>query len=215
MKNFMIRNSLIALFLIISGCSAGISGLDRDFSVKNEKIEAIAIIKIDSSSEGAEVTKVRFKKFGLDKDGLYDRFIFTDKDNTSDVVSTADGYFVFKVNVVSDGTANTFDSIYETNKINSNEKLYYSTDCGGEMMAFQIKEPGIHYLGELSYKEEVSPIGEVKLEYKVNYNQTELKQFLAKHHPNINVNNIKKSEIKKYWNRTQCPPGTTYITITI
>lgn len=213
--NFHFKNiGLVAITTIFWGCSAGISQVTPT-NINLDKVnnkEAIAVIKLSprKTIDGYPENLLQFRNRGMDKDGFYQRFMRFDDSNLSNV-STKERYAIFKIDVTGTKEAKVVEALHEYDPITQKVKFITGGGCGGELLTVQISEPGIYYLGDLSYGKSVTRIGEVKFEFSVDTNLDAVIPYLKKQYPQIPSDKIKIAPIKSYWDRSKCAPNVIYI----
>lgn len=207
------RMAVVIFTIMLGGCSAGITAIDKSYKLQNDGNDAVAIIRILPKDADKVPSLLQFRKLGLDEKGLYNRPFLGDDSNLSTIQPAGDGYFIFRVELVSESVANRLSVIQEQSKSTNKKRIAHAAGCGGQDFAFQVMEPGLHYLGDFSYAETVSPIGEVKFTYDVKVDENALNKFLSENYPNLDTTNIKHSLVKEYWNRSTCAPQTIYVSI--
>lgn len=202
---------ILAVLALLTACSAGIHPIQKSYQYQpGQKAEAIAILKANPSDPDFKTHLLQFRILGLDEKGLYQRFLSGDDSKLSNITSQ-DAYFIFKVDLMSKGTANAITYIGDKAVSGEGSRALYGTDCGGESFNFQITAPGIYYLGDLTYSQETSTIGEVKFAYELTSNLPELTRYLTAHYPSLTATEIKEKPLQSHWNRASCSPGVIYI----
>lgn len=204
----------VLLLLFLSGCSAGLHSIDKsNFIQEGFSNSAIVILKFSPMHlEPFSASTVNLRERGLDGKGLFQRFLLMDDSKFSRLTSD-DGYFVFKSEVVSGREAKVISGLYEKNAATGEERWVTGSDCGGQMMAFQITQPGIYFLGDIKYEKMVKQSGEVVFNYTVESDFSAVTEYISRHYPAIDIKNIKLKALESYWDRSRCSAGTVYIYI--
>lgn len=206
------RMFIFAIVFFMSGCSAGINQIDKNYELsKNNEKEAVVIMKLEPRNIDKSVSELFFRRNAIDKNGeLYSRYLTGDDGNYSEV-KAEHGYFVFKVELMNSNIVNVMAKALESNSKSSESKYVLGNDCGGEALAFNIRESGVYYLGDVKYWKEVTNIGEVKNNLLIENDFKHAKEFLSEHYPNLKNEPIQQNMIKKYWKTDECEPTKIYI----
>ena len=212
--NKILRKIVLILVtsILVTGCSAGINQINKEYVLNSDTVsEAVVILKISPRNKENEVISVGFRKNAIDRKGdLYERELMFDDSNYSGIKSTGE-YFVFKVELMKPNMANVVSSVREKNRKTDKFKIALGSRCGGEALAFSIQNPGVYYLGDVEYWNEISHIGEVKERVLISNNLENAKHFIQTSYPNLKTEPILQKPIKKLWKVGQCQPATIYI----
>jgi hypothetical protein len=203
---------IIVFGILVTGCSAGINQINGEYVLNSGTVnEAVVIFKVSPKNKDNEVISMGFIKNAIDRKGdLYERYLMFDDSNYSGI-KAIDEYFVFKVKLMNPNMANVVSSVTEKNKKTDELKLALGSGCGGEALAFSIQNPGVYYLGDVEYWNEISHIGEVKEKILISSNIDGAKDFIENYYPNLKTEPILQKAIKKFWKVGQCQPTTIYI----
>jgi hypothetical protein len=205
---------VLVISFLLSSCSAGIKSIPVNYvpSEKN-KNEAVAILKVTPNAKAFDSNELVFRRMGLKGNTVYFRALSADDESSSSITPTA-GYYVFSVEVSGKNEAHAISVLKENQKDNSNEKrVGYTPGCAGYALGFQITQPGVYYLGDLTYGENITSIGELKFDYSVETNLPDVKRYLTVNYPSLSNTQLKHKELQKYWFNASCQAATIYIAI--
>lgn len=192
---------LSCCFFLLASCSAGMRIAPANYKPSNKnKSEAIVILRVIPINNEFESSQLIFTQMSLSTKAEDEISAKSAYFKLESMVTPNAEYYVFLINLSDTRTANAITSFVEKSTVSGEERLGYDLKCiSGYTFGFQIREPGVYYLGNLYYGQEVSSIGEVKLAYKIDSDINNLKAYLAAHYPNLVSENIKEKLLKKYW----------------
>lgn len=194
---------------IISGCESNFSVAtqteNRDLPTNNE---AIIIVKFSPRNpiESHPENYLMFRNRVPAKNGMRDRNSFV-SDNSLAYIRTKERFAVMTLDIAKNSHIKALAELSEYDPGSYHTINVMGSSCGGELLATHITEPGVYYLGDVSYAKTISDIGEDTFEYSVATETEEMMSHMRSNYPNIPLENVIVKPIKTMLDYTYCGGG--------
>ncbi|MCF2859154.1 hypothetical protein L1286_16850 [Pseudoalteromonas sp. SMS1] len=210
----LLNSVLLLILLLLAGCKTTVSQLqDSDLNKPIEKGYAIGIIKVRESDADSSNTEKSFYIHERHKrrDGTYtDPVVPLSSGST---IMTKDHIAIFKFKLATRSIVSVIASASHVHDSQGGESNIFASACGGPVIPLQASSQGVYYFGEITFKEWVSEIGELKFDISVNDSTQGLEASLSDAYPSLSYSSIKVAPAELGWDSSQCQPSTTIIYI--
>jgi hypothetical protein len=170
--------------------------------------EAIVIIKFSPVSpiQSHPENYLMFRNRISTSKGIRERNISV-SDSSVAYIRTKNRFAVMTMDITNNTYVKAIAELSEYDPTNYHTINITNSSCGGSLLATHITEPGIYYLGDVSYSKTVSDIGEEIFNYSVTSTIDEMKSHMRANYPNIPLDDINVKPIEEMFDYTTCGPG--------
>lgn len=191
----------VFLFSVVSGCTPIVKEKFMENESVNLNADAIAIIQVNHNREDEGPTKIFLQQELMNKEGKLVSPQVHKFERSA--VQGENGFYILKLNAlmnvneyISLGPISVFGSEPSKQAGSWGEEIYTVWCHYKEGFAFKINEPGVYYLGNLTFKQNSKETPYAPFEYKIENNIKSAIDYLSKNYSNIDVSQIQEKLIQ-------------------